>query len=54
MYEFLIGAPPFEAKGQKETYDRIISVDIKWPTKIKLSNEAKDLITKVTNKNKIK
>ncbi len=30
-YEFLVGKPPFETQSHKETYQRIVNVDIKWP-----------------------
>jgi aurora kinase len=51
MYEFLHGVPPFEAKGQKETYERIVRVDLRWHPKVKLCNEARDLIIKLLQKN---
>jgi aurora kinase A len=45
-YEFLVGKPPFEAKTQDETYQRITTVTYVFPTAI--SAQAKDLIQKVT------
>lgn len=30
-YEFVVGRPPFEATGQRETYNRISRVDLKFP-----------------------
>jgi len=45
LYEFLVGHPPFEAKGHNETYKRILAVDIKFPSSI--SDGAKDLIIKL-------
>lgn len=30
-YEFLVGTPPFEAEGHKETYRRIAKVDLQFP-----------------------
>ena len=30
-YEFLVGAPPFEADTHRQTYRRIVEVDIKYP-----------------------
>jgi len=45
LYEFLVGHPPFEAKGHSETYKRILAVDIKFPASI--SDGAKDLIIKL-------
>ena len=32
MYEFLVGAPPFEAEGHTQTYRRISRVDLKFPS----------------------
>ena len=34
-YEFLVGEPPFEAEGHKETYRRIAKVDLKFPDYVK-------------------
>lgn len=48
MYEFLVGTPPFEAEGHKETYRRISRVDLKFPDHI--SPEARDLIHKLLRK----
>lgn len=45
-YEFLIGNPPFEAKSTKETYDRIIKVDLTFPSHV--SEEARDLMKRVS------
>lgn len=50
MYEFLIGKPPFEAEGQAETHQKIYNVDLSFPEDISLSREAKDLITKLLQK----
>lgn len=46
-YEFLCGTPPFEAEGHSETYKRILKVDLKFPPKPRISEGAKDLISKV-------
>ncbi len=46
-YEFLCGVPPFEAEGHSETYKRILKVDLKFPAKPRISDGAKDLISKV-------
>lgn len=46
-YEFLYGCPPFEAAGHKATYARIVAVDLKFPEAPVISDEARDLITKV-------
>lgn len=42
MYEFLVGNPPFEAKGHNETYKRISRVDLHFPSFI--SREARNLM----------
>ncbi|CAN0440427.1 unnamed protein product [Ascophyllum nodosum] len=49
-YEFLIGDPPFEAESHTATYRRISRVDLRWPKHMKVSDEAKDLITKLLQK----
>lgn len=47
MYEFLIGAPPFEDNaGYKATYRRIANVDLRIPTG-SMSSQAADLVRKV-------
>ena len=48
MYEFLVGVPPFEAPGQRDTCNRIKNVDLKFPDFI--SENAKDLILKFLQK----
>jgi len=35
-YEFLVGEPPFEAEGHKETYRRIAKVDLQFPPGVTL------------------
>jgi len=49
-YEFLTGAPPFEAAGHSETYRRILKVDLKWPTHPYISADAKDMVSKLLRK----
>jgi len=44
-YEFLVGKPPFEAKTQQETYQRITNVNYAFPSF--LSAGARDLIRKL-------
>ena len=44
-YEFLVGKPPFEADGHRETYKRISKVDLKFPSTV--SSGARDLLSKV-------
>ncbi|KAL9228975.1 hypothetical protein vseg_004497 [Gypsophila vaccaria] len=44
-YEFLYGAPPFEAESQRDTFKRIRMVDLNFPSSPEVSSEAKNLIT---------
>ncbi|PRQ57675.1 putative protein kinase Aur family [Rosa chinensis] len=46
-YEFLFGVPPFEAESQKDTFQRIVKVDLSFPATPQVSSEARDLITKL-------
>mmetsp|Transcript_10475 Transcript_10475/g.30647 ORF Transcript_10475/g.30647 Transcript_10475/m.30647 type:complete len:333 (-) Transcript_10475:354-1352(-) len=46
LYEFLYGGPPFEAEGHSATYRRISRVDLRFPAKPEVSEDAKDLIRK--------
>lgn len=50
MYEFLYGHAPFEADDQKATYERISNVDLKFDARPVVSDEAKDLIRKLLQK----
>ncbi|KAF9615874.1 hypothetical protein IFM89_026800 [Coptis chinensis] len=43
-YEFLYGAPPFEAENQIDTFKRIVAVDLSFPSTPPVSVEAKNLI----------
>jgi serine/threonine protein kinase len=45
LYEFLVGSPPFEAPGQKDTCQRIKRVDLKFPDFV--SVPARDLIQRL-------
>lgn len=47
-YEFLCGKPPFETASHQETYQRIINVDLKFPSYV--SAGAQDLIRKLLKK----
>ena len=44
-YEFLVGKPPFEAQKYSETYRRITSVDLHFPSFV--SEGAQDFIVKL-------
>ncbi|XVF56877.1 hypothetical protein PTKIN_Ptkin06aG0155500 [Pterospermum kingtungense] len=46
-YEFLYGAPPFEAESQKDTFQRIVKVDLNFPATRNVSMEAKNLISQL-------
>lgn len=48
-YEFLVGKPPFEADGNRQTYNRISRVDLHFPAYV--SKSAQDLISKLLQKN---
>ena len=50
MFEFLYGHPPFEAADQNGTYERISKVDLKFPSRPAVSDDAKDLVTKLLQK----
>ncbi|XP_060964283.1 serine/threonine-protein kinase Aurora-3 isoform X1 [Cannabis sativa] len=46
-YEFLYGAPPFEAATQRDTFRRIVQVDLCFPPTPNVSQEAKNLISRL-------
>ncbi|KAL5571996.1 hypothetical protein UlMin_021593 [Ulmus minor] len=46
-YEFLFGVPPFEAETQRDTFKRIMNVDLSFPPTPQISPEAKNLITRL-------
>ncbi|ETO21842.1 hypothetical protein RFI_15361 [Reticulomyxa filosa] len=51
-YEFLVGKPPFESSGHRDTYRKISKVDLNFPDH--LSPVARDFISKLLQKNPIK
>ncbi|XP_008354754.3 serine/threonine-protein kinase Aurora-3 [Malus sylvestris] len=53
-YEFLFGIPPFEAESQKDTFKRIMKVDLSFPAEPQVSAEAKHLITRLLVKDSSK
>ncbi|CAI0563580.1 unnamed protein product [Linum tenue] len=53
-YEFLYGAPPFEAAMQHDTFKRIVKVDLSFPPNPPVSKEAKDLISRLLVKDSAK
>ena len=44
-YEFLVGHPPFESKTKETTYQRITTLDIRFPSHV--SESAQDFIRKL-------
>ncbi|KAK1554084.1 hypothetical protein Q3G72_007593 [Acer saccharum] len=46
-YEFLYGAPPFEAETQSDTFKRIMRVDLSFPSTPTISEDAKNLILRL-------
>ncbi|KAL3651909.1 hypothetical protein CASFOL_004911 [Castilleja foliolosa] len=53
-YELLYGVPPFEAESQRDTFKRIINVDLSFPSTHGVTDEAKDLICKLLVKDSSK
>ncbi|EYU32016.1 hypothetical protein ABFS82_02G153300 [Erythranthe guttata] len=53
-YEFLYGVPPFEAESQKDTFRRIMKVDLSFPSSPDICAEAKDLISRLLVKDSSK
>ncbi|XP_022897190.1 serine/threonine-protein kinase Aurora-3 [Olea europaea var. sylvestris] len=53
-YEFLYGAPPFEAESQKDTFRRIMKVDLNFPDSPLVSSDAKNLISQLLVKDSTK
>lgn len=51
-YEFLVGRPPFENENHRETYRRIVHVDLRFPDSV--SAEARDLIVQLLQKDSAK
>ncbi|KAH7849680.1 hypothetical protein Vadar_021361 [Vaccinium darrowii] len=53
-YEFLFGAPPFEAQSQTDTFRRIMKVDLRLPSTPHVSSEAENLISRLLVKDSSK
>ncbi|KAF9589302.1 hypothetical protein IFM89_022372 [Coptis chinensis] len=53
-YEFLYGAPPFEAENTRDTFKRILKVDLSFPPTPEVSTEAKNLISRLLVKDSTK
>jgi hypothetical protein len=56
IYEMIIGIPPFYHKNQNQMYVLIQEAPLRWPDpvrhKISVSDEAKDLITMLCQKDR--
>ncbi|XP_071523717.1 aurora kinase-like [Panulirus ornatus] len=48
-YEFICGKPPFESESNTDTYKRICSVDLRFPSHV--SDKAKDLMVQLLRHN---
>ena len=51
LFEMLCGLPPFYVENLDKMYDMIKNSQVKFPKRIKLSDEAKDVILKLLEKN---
>ena len=51
LFEMLCGLPPFYVENIDKMYDMIKNSQVKFPKRIKLSDDAKDIIIKLLNKN---
>ena len=47
LYEMLYGIPPFYSKNTEKMFELITTAEIKYPKKIQVSENAKDLISKL-------
>ena len=47
LYEMLYGIPPFYSKNTEKMFELITKAEIKYPKKIQVSEDAKDLISKL-------
>mmetsp|Transcript_25813 Transcript_25813/g.39679 ORF Transcript_25813/g.39679 Transcript_25813/m.39679 type:complete len:81 (-) Transcript_25813:252-494(-) len=58
IYEMIVGIPPFYHRNQNQMYVLIQQAPIKWPDPqkhgISLSDEAKDIVTKLLHKDRKK
>ena len=51
LYEMLCGVPPFYEENIEKMYEMIKNESLKFPNNYNLSDDAKDIITKLLNKN---
>lgn len=54
LYEFITGAPPFNAETPEEIFDNILDRRITWPDEDDMSCECRDLIDKLLHPNPLK
>jgi serum/glucocorticoid-regulated kinase 2 len=54
VYEMLFGIPPFFNDNNEKMFDQILNSDVRFPKKIKISEEAKDFICKLLVKDEDK
>lgn len=47
LYRMLCGRPPFSGRSMKEVFDNILFSDLRFPSSVQLSPEAKDLISRL-------
>ena len=47
IYEMIVGIPPFYHENQKKLFENILNKEVRFPTTIKISDEAKDIIIKL-------
>jgi serine/threonine protein kinase len=52
MYDMLLGGAPFDGRNKKEIFNRILTMKIRLPTYLSL--DAKDLLSKLLNRNPLK
>ena len=49
IFTLLTGTPPFHDENPYILRERVAQRDLKWPKKVEISSEARDLILKCTN-----
>jgi serine/threonine protein kinase len=54
LYRMLCGKPPFSGRSMKEVFDNILFSDLRFPSSVPLSAEAKDLISRLLTKDAAK
>lgn len=54
LYEMLFGIPPFYNKNLERMYEMIVNCELKFPKKVKISEDAQSLITQLLAKSPMK